>query len=119
MIQARKVQYMCMSKLSAKELANRAHHFLADGDKKKHQASSQDMSTSQQGLYVILVVPRNFLYSLGGVIYWFDCFVCYVPKAYKKLGNIDLEHCTVKWSLLGVEYSLIWGLFRLAPIISL
>jgi len=35
MIQARKVQYKCMSKLSAKELANRGHQFLANGDKRK------------------------------------------------------------------------------------
>ena len=35
MIQARKVQYQCMSKLSAKELANRGHQFLANGDKRK------------------------------------------------------------------------------------
>ncbi len=35
MVQARKVQYQCMSKLSAKELANRGHQFLANGDKRK------------------------------------------------------------------------------------
>ena len=39
MIQTRKVQYLCMSKLSAKELVNRAHQFVADGDKRSHVAS--------------------------------------------------------------------------------
>lgn len=34
-VQTRKVQYRCMSKLSAKELANRGHMFLANGDKKR------------------------------------------------------------------------------------
>lgn len=51
MIQARKTQYMCMSKLSAKELASRAHQFLADGDKKKRQANSKDISADPEGLY--------------------------------------------------------------------
>lgn len=41
MIQTKKVQYYCMSKLSAKELANRAHQFLAEGDKKKSAQSLQ------------------------------------------------------------------------------
>ena len=34
MIQTRKVQYQCMSKLSPQELASRAHQFLAEGEKK-------------------------------------------------------------------------------------
>ncbi len=49
MIQARKIQYMCMSKLSPKELANRAHQFLADGDKKKRHPSSKDTSSFPEG----------------------------------------------------------------------
>lgn len=53
MIQARKVQYMCMSKLSPKELANRAHQFLAEGDKKKsHPAKVID--SAQEGKFYIV-----------------------------------------------------------------
>ena len=40
-IQTRKVQYQCMSKLSAKELANRGHMFLANGDKRKSAVIAQ------------------------------------------------------------------------------
>ena len=49
MIQARKIQYMCMSKLSPQELASRAHQFLADGDKKKQHSSSKTLSSTQEG----------------------------------------------------------------------
>ena len=34
MIQTRKVQYQCMSKLSPHELASRGHQFLAENEKR-------------------------------------------------------------------------------------
>ena len=42
MIQTRKVQYQCMSKLSPQELASRAHRFLGEGDRRSagHQRNS-------------------------------------------------------------------------------
>ena len=52
MIQARKVQYMCMSKLSPKELASRAHQFLTEGDKKKSQPAKV-ISFAQEGTYIV------------------------------------------------------------------
>jgi hypothetical protein len=51
MIQTRKVQYQCMSKLSPQELASRAHHFLGEGNRRStgHQKNS-DISTSNTGI---------------------------------------------------------------------
>lgn len=50
-IQARKTQYMCMSKLTAKELANRGHQFLANGDKRKSTShtAAKDKAMVQNG----------------------------------------------------------------------
>lgn len=57
MIHARKIQYMCMSKLSPQELASRAHQFLAEGDKKKQHSSSKALSSAQEGaIYINFVV---------------------------------------------------------------
>ena len=39
MIQTRKVQYKCMSKLSPQELATRGHQFLVEGDKRRASSS--------------------------------------------------------------------------------
>lgn len=65
MIQARKIQYMCMSKLSAKELANRAHQFLADGDKKKQQLSTtKDLSNGQEGINFKGVILRHIRFAV-------------------------------------------------------
>lgn len=44
MIQTRKVQYQCMSKLSASELASRAHQFLANGDKRRSSGTASKPS---------------------------------------------------------------------------
>ena len=65
MIQTRKVQYQCMSKLSPQELASRAHHFLGEGNRRSadHQRNS-DISSSNTGMslhYMILLrgIPRG------------------------------------------------------------
>ena len=51
MIQTRKVQYQCMSKLSPQELASRAHQFLGEGDKRSagHRKSG-NVTTSNTGM---------------------------------------------------------------------
>lgn len=49
MIQARKVQYVCMSKLSPKELASRAHQFFNEGDKRKSQSDKSISSAQEAG----------------------------------------------------------------------
>ena len=59
LIQTRKVQYQCMSKLSAKELANRGHMFLANGDKKK--SNVQPMQSSPD-------TGMEIPFSLAGVL---------------------------------------------------
>ena len=57
MIQTRKVQYQCMSKLSPRELASRAHRFLGEGDRRSagHQRSSNIISSSNTGTYMSLM----------------------------------------------------------------
>ncbi len=40
MVQARKVQYECMSKLSPTELATRGHQFFVQGDKRERDSSN-------------------------------------------------------------------------------
>ena len=52
MIQTRKVQYQCMSKLSPQELASRAHRFLSEGDRRLagHQRNTNiSLSSSNSG----------------------------------------------------------------------
>ncbi|XP_064384154.1 uncharacterized protein LOC135333176 isoform X2 [Halichondria panicea] len=61
MIQARKVQYMCMSKLSPKELASRAHQFLADGDKKKQHSNNKGLSSTQEGSRLLIELCLEYL----------------------------------------------------------
>ena len=52
MIQTRKVQYQCMSKLSPQELASRAHRFLGEGDRRSagHQRKS-NVTNSNTGKF--------------------------------------------------------------------
>lgn len=55
MIQTRKVQYQCMSKLSPHELASRAHQFLAEGEKRSvgHRKSAALTSNAGMNMKVI------------------------------------------------------------------
>ena len=55
MIQTRKVQYQCMSKLSPHELASRAHQFLAEGEKRLVGHRKSAVLTSNTGMSMKLI----------------------------------------------------------------
>lgn len=80
MIQARKVQYMCMSKLSPKELASRAHQFLAEGDRKKSQPAKV-ISFAQEGT-ISLCVLTFYIY-------------CKLSFAMFHIHKLYIQICTV------------------------
>ena len=52
MIQTRKVQYQCMSKLSPQELASRAHRFLAEGEKRSTDRRRSSNVTSGMNMTI-------------------------------------------------------------------
>ena len=61
MIQTRKVQYQCMSKLSPHELASRAHQFLAEGEKRSvgHRKSTTLSSNAGMNMKLIILHRRR------------------------------------------------------------
>jgi len=62
-MQARKTQYMCMSKLSPKELASRAHHFLNDTGKGKQLPSIADTSLAKEGIILKSVYMYIYIHA--------------------------------------------------------
>ena len=62
MIQTRKVQYQCMSKLSPRELASRAHQFLAESEKRSASNKKSYTVSSSTGMccyhYTKVIVVR-------------------------------------------------------------
>ena len=69
MIQTRKVQYQCMSKLSPRELASRAHQFLAESEKRSASNKKSYTVSSSTGMccyhYTKVIVVRPSVRPYG------------------------------------------------------